>query len=177
VDVVLGALAQALPDRIPAASQGTMNNVTVGGSVDDQPFIHYETIAGGHGGGPAGDGISGRHSHMTNTRNTPIEALEHALPLRVWAYELRENSGGAGQSRGGDGIRRIYEFLTTSTVTINSERRQSQPYGLGGGVPGIVGRNLVVRGEEVYEVGSKWTGALNAGDKLIIETPGGGGWA
>lgn len=176
VDVVLGALAQALPGRIPAASQGTMNNVTFGGIVKGQPFVFYETIGGGHGGGPAGDGLSGRHSHMTNTRNTPVEALEYGLPVRVLEYSLREGSGGEGQYRGGDGIRRAFEFLSAATVTINSERRTYGPYGLQGGEPGQVGVNRVMRGGDETIVGAKVAVQVNPGDRVVIETPGGGGW-
>jgi N-methylhydantoinase B len=172
VDVVLGALAQALPERIPAASQGTMNNVTIGGP----SFVFYETIGGGHGGGPAGEGLSGRHSHMTNTRNTPVEALEHDLLLRIVEYALREGSGGDGRHRGGDGIRRTYEFLAPATVTINSERRYSAPYGLHGGEPGQVGRNCLLRDGIETDLGGKATIQMQPGDRLIIETPGGGGW-
>ncbi|MFN8372985.1 MAG: hydantoinase B/oxoprolinase family protein [Anaerolineae bacterium] len=191
VDTVLGALAVALPNRIPSASQGTMNNVTFGGSYNGAPFVYYETIAGGHGASPSADGLSGRHSHMTNTRNTPIEALEASIPVRVLEYRLREGSGGIGIKRGGDGIRRSYLFLATATVTVNSERRVYPPYGLKGGQAGKVGVNSIVRkaaprprfptkkskhtqGEEV--MGSKFTATLEAGDTLIIETPGGGGW-
>ncbi len=176
VDAVLGALAQALPDRIPAASQGTMNNITVGGSYNGKPFVYYETIAGGHGGGAAGAGLSGRHSHMTNTRNTPIEALEYALPLRVTAYSLRAESGGAGAARGGDGVIREYEFLCPATVTINSERRRLAPYGLAGGSAGQCGINTLIHAGEARTLGSKWTGSVENGDRLRIETPGGGGW-
>ncbi|MBK9751392.1 MAG: hydantoinase B/oxoprolinase family protein [Chloroflexi bacterium] len=176
VDAVLGALAQALPNRIPAASQGSMNNITVGGTYNGKPFVYYETIAGGHGGGAAGDGLSGRHSHMTNTRNTPIEALEYALPLRVTAYRLREGSGGAGAARGGEGVVREYEFLCPATVTINSERRRLTPYGLAGGGPGHCGVNTLIHGDDVRTLGGKWTGSVEAGDRLRIETPGGGGW-
>lgn len=176
VDVVLGALAQALPDRIPAASQGSMNNITVGGTYEGKPFVYYETIAGGHGAGAAGGGVSGRHSHMTNTRNTPIETLEHALPLRVTAYHLRDGSGGAGASHGGDGIVREYEFLCPATVTINSERRVIAPYGLAGGAPGATGANVLMRGGKSIRLGGKWTGRVEASDRLRIETPGGGGW-
>jgi len=176
VDVVLGALAQALPDRIPAASQGTMNNFTFGGIVDGRPFVYYETIGGGHGAGPWGDGLSGRHSHMTNTLNTPVEALEYTLPVRVVEYSLREDSGGKGFHRGGDGIRRTYEFLAPVTTTINSERRIYAPYGLEGGEPGQVGKNRVIQEEKDKVVGGKCTAQLNAGDRVIIETPGGGGW-
>jgi len=176
VDVVLGALAQALPGRIPAASQGTMNNVTFGGVSDGRPFVFYETIGGGHGGGPLGDGIGGRHSHMTNTRNTPVESLEYALPVRILAYGLRDGSGGAGRQRGGDGIRRVYEFLAPAMVTINSERRVSQPYGLQGGKPGRAGSNCVVRGGVQTSVGGKAAFRVGMGDCLSVETPGGGGW-
>jgi N-methylhydantoinase B len=172
VDTVLGALAQALPGRIPAASQGSMNNVTVGGQVDGRAFVYYETIAGGHGGGPAGDGLSGRHSHMTNTRNTPVEALEYALPLRVLHYGLRDDSGGAGAAHGGAGVRRVYEFLVPAQVTLNSERRRIAPYGANGGDPGATGDNRI----NGQPVGGKWTGAVQPGDLLSIETPGGGGY-
>jgi N-methylhydantoinase B len=175
VDVVLGALAQALPERLPAASQGTMNNVTLGGVSDGRPFVFYETIGGGHGAGPLGDGLSGRHSHMTNTRNTPVEALEHDLPVRVVEYALRP-SGGAGRFRGGDGIRRVYAFLAPATVTINSERRRYPPYGAQGGAPGAVGANRLVREGVETDLGGKVTLQVRAGDKVIVETPGGGGW-
>jgi N-methylhydantoinase B len=176
VDTVLGALAQALPDRIPAASQGTMNNVTVGGIHQERAFVYYETIGGGHGAGPNWRGLSGRHSHMTNTRNTPVEALEYALPVRVLEYALRDGSGGLGQNRGGDGIRRVYKFLAPATVTVNSERRIYAPYGLQGGQPGMTGRNAIVRRDGEAPLGAKQTVLVDAGDRLIIETPGGGGW-
>ncbi|XWX02835.1 hydantoinase B/oxoprolinase family protein [Aggregatilineales bacterium SYSU G02658] len=172
VDVVLGALAQALPDRIPAASQGTMNNVTVGGA----NFVYYETIAGGHGASPLGDGLSGRQSHMTNTQNTPVEALEMAYPLRVWRYHLRAGSGGDGLHRGGEGIVREVEFLTEAVVTVNSERRQLAPYGLRGGQPGQVGVNRWVRRRTISALAAKATFRARAGQRLVIETPGGGGW-
>jgi N-methylhydantoinase B len=176
VDVVLGALVQALPDRIPAASQGSMNNFTFGGVQDGQAFVYYETIGGGHGAAPSGDGLSGRHSHMTNTRNTPVEALEYALPVRVIEYGLREHSGGEGRNRGGDGIRRVYEFLAPARMTINSERRVYAPYGLQGGQPGEKGRNRIIRSHEETPVGAKHSTQVNAGDRVVIETPGGGGW-
>ena len=176
VDVVLGALAQALPQRIPAASQGTMNNFTFGGVVAGQPFVCYETIGGGHGAGPNTDGLSGRHSHMTNTRNTPVEALEYTYPVRILAYELRDGSGGEGQYCGGDGLRRIYEFLQPVTVSFQSERRIGVPYGLQGGAPGTVGVNRLVRDGEERQVGGKYTTQLKPGDVVMIETPGGGGW-
>jgi N-methylhydantoinase B len=176
VDVVLGALAWALSGRIPAASQGTMNNVTFGGLVEGRPFVYYETIGGGHGAGPGGDGISGRHCHMTNTRNTPVEAMEYALPVRVLEYGLRQGSGGAGVHRGGEGIRRVYQFLAPATVTLNSERRVYPPYGLAGGQAGAVGVNRIVRGGDEIGVGGKHATQVGPGDRLIVETPGGGGW-
>ncbi len=187
VDAVLGALSKALPGRIPAASQGTMNNFTFGGVVDGRAFVYYETIGGGHGAGAAGDGLSGRHSHMTNTRNTPVEALEYALPVRVVEYALRDGSGGAGRHNGGDGLRRVYEFLAPAAVTINSERRVYAPYSLEGGEPGQPGHNVIMRAapsgrrerqpdQPVEVVGGKYTGAVQAGDRVVIETPGGGGW-
>ncbi len=176
VDVVLGALALALPDKIPSASQGTMNNLTVGGIVDGRQFVYYETIGGGHGASPHSNGISGRHSHMTNTLNTPVEALEPSVPVRVVAYGLRENSGGTGKFRGGDGIRRVYEFLSPATVTINSERRLRAPYGLSGGGVGRRGVNTLVRDGKAKVIGGKATFVAQVGDLLVIETPGGGGW-
>ncbi len=178
VDVVLGALSQALPDRIPAASQGTMNNVTVGGLTDsDQQFVYYETIGGGHGASAAGDGLSGRQSHMTNTHNTPVESLEMAYPLRVLRYSLRENSGGDGTQRGGDGIVREYEFLSEATVTLNTERRIHTPYGLHGADPGKAGRNRYKRkGKRHQTIGGRCALRVEPGDRLTLETPGGGGW-
>lgn len=177
VDVILGAFAKALPHRIPAASQGSMNNFTFGGIQNGQPFVYYETIGGGHGGNPQGNGLSARHSHMTNTLNTPIEAVEFALPVRILEYSIREKSGGKGKHRGGDGIRRVYEFLSSATVTFNTERRRLVPYGLQGGKPGRPGKNAVVREDKTEEiVSAKHTTQVNAGDKIIIETPGGGGW-
>jgi N-methylhydantoinase B len=176
VDVVLGALAQALPDLLPAASQGTMNNVAFGGHTGGKPFVFYETIGGGHGAGPTGDGVSGRHSHMTNTRNTPVEALEHDLPVRVLEYRLRQGSGGEGRHRGGEGIRRTFEFLAPATVTVNSERRRYAPYGLWGGQAGRTGANKLVQDGVERDLGAKATVRVQPGDRLIVETPGGGGW-
>ena len=176
VDAVLGALSKAIPDKIPAASQGSMNNLTVGGLVDGQQFVYYETIGGGHGAGQDGIGVSGRHSHMTNTLNTPVEALEYTLPMRVLEYSLRDKSGGAGQHRGGDGIRRTYEFLTDATVTINSERRINAPYGLNGGKAGEKGVNTLVQSGKKRALKGKDTAQVKKGDRLTIETPGGGGW-
>ncbi|HXV19558.1 MAG TPA: hydantoinase B/oxoprolinase family protein [Desulfuromonadales bacterium] len=178
VDVLLGALAQALPGRIPAASAGTMNNLTIGG-VDPRNgelFTYYETIAGGAGGGPGGDGASGVQTHMTNTLNTPVEALEHAYPLRVRQYSLRDGSGGSGRQRGGDGVVREVELLGAARLTLISERRVSAPYGLQGGGAGRQGRNQLIRGGEVTELPAKVTVEARAGDRLRIETPGGGGW-
>ena len=177
VDVVLGALAQALPDVIPSASQGSMNNFTVGGFHRGQQFVYYETIGGGHGASAQGNGLSGRQSHMTNTMNTPVEALEMAYPLRVLKYALRDNSGGSGQHTGGDGIIREYEFLESATITINSERRNLSPYGLEGGENGATGRNRLNRkGKKHTAIGGKFTTKVDSGDKIVIETPGGGGW-
>ncbi len=180
VDVLYGALAKAMPGRIPAASQGTMNNLSFGG-VDPRtgrPFAYYETIGGGGGAGPHTDGLSGRHAHMTNTLNTPVEALEFALPIRVRRYALRRGSGGAGKHRGGDGLIREIEFLTPAHVTILSERRRRGPYGLAGGLPGKPGRNLLFRadGSPAQELPGKVTFDVAAGDLLSIQTPGGGGW-
>ncbi len=177
-DVLLGALAQAVPDRIPAASSGTMNNVTFGG-VDPRTgkaFAYYETIGGGMGASPERDGLSGVHTHMTNTRNTPVEALEHYLPIRIRRYCLRPNSGGEGKFRGGDGIVREYEFLGPARVNILSERRCFPPYGLQGGKPGATGENILVSGGKKQNLGAKVSVEVNPGDILRIATPGGGGF-
>jgi N-methylhydantoinase B len=177
-DVLLGALALAVPERIPAASSGTMNNVTFGGvhPGSGRSFAYYETIGGGMGAGPERDGLSGVHTHMTNTRNTPVEALEHYLPVRVRRYGLRPRSGGAGRHRGGDGIVREFEFLVPCRVNILSERRRFSPYGLRGGMCGKRGRNRLRRGVAEFDLGSKASVRLEKGDCLIIETPGGGGY-
>jgi N-methylhydantoinase B len=179
VDVLYKALAAAVPDRIPAASQGTMNNVTFGG-VDPRtslPFAYYETIAGGMGARPGIDGISGIHTHMTNSMNTPVEAFEHAYPVRVIRYSLRPDSGGAGKWRGGEGVIRDFHFLTRSQVTVLSDRRSFAPYGLHGGDAGGVGVNEVIRRNgEVETLPSKFTRWVDAGDILSIRSPGGGGW-
>jgi N-methylhydantoinase B/oxoprolinase/acetone carboxylase alpha subunit len=177
-DVILGALAQALPQRLPAASQGTMNNVTLGGMDprSGRPFAYYETIGGGMGARPGLDGISGVHTHMSNTRNTPVEALEHYLPVRLHRYGLRSASGGAGKWRGGDGIVREYEMLTETSVTVLSDRRRGVPYGAQGGSPGRAGVNTVIGPTGERQIGGKATLTLMAGDRLRIETPGGGGF-
>jgi len=178
VDVVLGALAQALPDQIPAASQGTMNNLTVGGydAGRGAPFAYYETVGGGAGAGPGGDGLSGVHVHMTNTLNTPVEALEFAYPFRVRRYALRRGSGGRGQHRGGEGLIREIEFLVPCRMTILSERRQTAPYGLHGGEPGKTGRNLLIREGREWELPGQAELEVQPGDVLSLRTPGGGGW-
>lgn len=177
VDAVLGALSQALPDIIPAASQGSMNNFTVGGFHQGRQFVYYETISGGHGASAKGDGLSGRQSHMTNTMNTPVESLEMSYPIRVLKYALRDGSGGKGEHKGGDGIVREYEFLSDATVTINSERRNRAPYGINGGEDATKGRNKLNRsGKKHQTVGGKYTTQVQPGDKITIETPGGGGW-
>jgi N-methylhydantoinase B len=178
VDVLLGALAQALPERIPAASQGTMNNVTIGG-VDartGRPFAYYETLAGGMGAFSGGDGESAVHSHMTNTLNTPVEALEYAYPFLVNRYAVRRGSGGAGAYRGGDGLVREITLLSEADASVLSERRTRAPYGLQGGEPGAPGKNVVIRDGEEQEMDGKFTVRLKPGDRLKIETPGGGGW-
>jgi len=177
-DVVLGALGRALPERLPAASQGTMNNITLGG-VDPRRhgrFAYYETMAGGMGGRKGLDGLSGVHTHMSNTRNTPVEAIEHYLPVRVTRYGLRSASGGAGAARGGDGIIREYEMLTDTSVTLLSDRRERPPYGAAGGSPGACGRNTLIRDGVETQLPGKVQMTLKAGDRLRIETPGGGGY-
>ncbi|NOT32818.1 MAG: hydantoinase B/oxoprolinase family protein [Candidatus Eisenbacteria bacterium] len=146
VDVVLGALARALPGRVPAASSGTMNNLLIGGRDPRTglPFAYYETLAGGHGAGPGWNGEHAMQAHMTNTRNTPVEALEHAYPLRVVATRIRRRSGGRGRWVGGDGIERSLEMLAPARVTVISERRTRGPYGLAGGEAGSTGSNEVI---------------------------------
>jgi N-methylhydantoinase B/oxoprolinase/acetone carboxylase alpha subunit len=177
-DVVLGALGRAWPDRLPAASQGTMNNITLGG-VDPRtgrPFAYYETLGGGMGGRKGLAGLSGVHTHMSNTRNTPIEAIEHYLPIRIREYSLRKGSGGAGAHPGGEGIVREYEVLTSTSVTLISERRRGRPYGAQGGQPGASGRNTLIRDGIEQALPGKVQLQLRPGDRLRVETPGGGGW-
>ncbi len=179
VDVLLKALAQAIPERIPAAASGTMNNLTIGG-IDPrtgEPFAYYETVAGGMGARPTKDGVSGVHTHMTNSLNTPAEALEHAYPLRLRQYSFRPQSGGAGRHRGGDGIIREIEVLTDAQVTLLSDRRTRGPYGLAGASNGAPGRTLILRhdGSE-EELAGKTSVRLRAGERVRVETPGGGGW-
>jgi N-methylhydantoinase B len=172
VDVVLGALAQALPERIPAASQGTMNNLAMGSDQPGQAWDYYETIGGGMGAGREGGGHSGVQTHMTNTLNTPIEVLEARYPLRVTRYALRRDSGGAGQRRGGDGLVRELELLAPARVSLLTERRRHAPWGAAGGESGALGRNLL----NDVPLPPKVSLTVAAGDRLRIETPGGGGF-
>ena len=178
VDVILGALARAIPERIPAASQGTMNNMTIGGMDErnGRPFAYYETLAGGMGGASGCPGEHATHSHMTNTLNTPIEALEYNYPFRVRSYAIRKNTGGAGKYPGGDGLVREIELLSDCEITVLSERRLTPPYGLAGGLPGTPGRNVIFRDGTPLEQPGKFHTPLSKGDIIRMETPGGGGW-
>jgi N-methylhydantoinase B len=179
VDTVLRALARALPERIPAASQGTMNNLTFGGIDPRRPgaaFAYYETVAGGMGARPGLDGLSGIHTHMTNSLNTPVEVLEHDFPVRVRRYSLRRGSGGAGRWRGGDGIVREIEFLAPAQIGLLSERREFRPYGLAGGEEGAAGRNEINKDGKWRILAAKCSPRVPAGARLRILTPGGGGW-
>ncbi|MFQ5883017.1 MAG: hydantoinase B/oxoprolinase family protein [Candidatus Methylomirabilales bacterium] len=178
VDALLGALATALPDRIPAASAGTMSNLTLGGYDPERGrnFAYYETIAGGMGARPTRDGMDAVHTHMTNTRNTPIEALEHAYPLRVLRYEIRGGSGGKGMYRGGEGIRRDVQLLVDATVGLLSDRRRFRPYGLQGGEPGEAGEGILMTPAGEKRLGSKFHIRARAGEIISIRTPGGGGY-
>ncbi len=177
-DVLMRAFAIALPDRMPALSQGTMNNITVGG-VDPrtgEAFAYYETVGGGMGAGPTGPGLSGVHCHMSNSLNTPVEALEHAYPYRVTRYEIRRNSGGAGLHRGGDGLRRDLMLLGPARVTLLSERRIKGPSGAEGGEDGATGENVLIRDGAEESLPGKVTFAVDAGDVISVRSPGGGGW-
>jgi N-methylhydantoinase B len=182
VDVLLRALAQAIPDRIPAAATGTMNNLTIGGvyrsaSSAAEPFAYYETIAGGMGARPGKPGVSGVHTHMTNSLNTPAEALEYAYPLRVRKYSLRPGSGGRGKFPGGDGIIREIEVLTDCEVTLLADRRSRGPWGLSGGADGAPGKTFITRHDgSVEPMPAKFSTRLRKGERIAIETPGGGGW-
>ena len=181
VDTLLRALARAVPARIPAASQGTMNNLTLGGrdtrpGRGAAPFAYYETIAGGMGARPDREGENGIHTHMTNSLNTPIEVFEHAYPVRVRHYGIRPGSGGGGKYRGGDGIVREIELLVPMQVGMLSDRRKIGPYGLVGGSPGKCGRNeLIVLGRR-KQVAAKGSFYAPAGAVVRLESPGGGGW-
>ena len=174
-DVCLGALARAVPDRVGAASQGTMNNTLIGGA----GWVYYETVAGGQGGRPGRTGMSGVHTGMTNSKNTPVEALERAYPMRVRRYRLRRGSGGAGRWPGGEGVERELEVLETATVSLITERRHSRPWGLGGGGPGACGENWLLPGgdeSQAQRLPDKVTLAVRPGDVIRVLTPGGGGY-
>lgn len=176
VDVVMGALSKAIPDLIAAASHGSMNNIAMGAHHDrtsgEQSWDYYETIGGGMGAGPKYNGISAVQTHMTNTRNTPVEVLENLYPIRVRRYEVRANSGGNGLHRGGNGIVREFEFLEPATVTVLTERRNHAPWGLNGGDSAVPGLNKL-NGKPVSD---KQTLQVKSGDRLTIATAGGGGW-
>jgi N-methylhydantoinase B len=183
VDTLLRALAKAIPAKIPAASQGTMNNFTFGGTDtrpgrNRQPFAYYETIAGGMGARPTRDGVSAIHTHMTNSLNTPVEVLEHAYPVRVHRYAIRRGSGGKGRYSGGEGIIREVEFLVDAQVALLSDRRKIPPYGLEGGGAGEKGENSIraVKGGKSVKIGSKCSFYASSGAIVRIETPGGGAW-
>jgi N-methylhydantoinase B len=183
VDTLLRALAKAIPGRIPAASQGTMNNFTFGGTDtrpgrNGQPFAYYETIAGGMGARPTRDGVSAIHTHMTNSLNTPVEVLEHVYPVRVHRYAIRRGSGGEGRYNGGDGIIREVELLVDAQVALLSDRRKIGPYGLQGGGAGEVGANTLRtnNGGKRTKLASKCSFYARSGSIVCIETPGGGGW-
>jgi N-methylhydantoinase B len=177
VDVLLGALARALPGRIPAASAGTMSNLSFGGERGGEPFSYYETIAGGAGASARGAGASAVHTHMTNTRNTPIEAFEAQFPARVARYAVRRGSGGSGAQRGGEGIERRVEFLHPVRLTWVADRARSGPWGLAGGGRGAPGGARVWRAgaRRPEELGGTAVVELARGDALELETPGGGG--
>lgn len=179
VDVLLRALAKAVPDRVPAGSSGTMNNLTIGGmdARSGEPFAYYETIAGGMGARPDRPGVSGVHTHMTNSLNTPAEALEYAYPLRITRYSLRKHSGGEGKFRGGDGIVREVELLSDADVTLLADRRSRGPYGLQGGNDGAAGRTEILHLDGTKkQLPGKCSLRLKKGDRVCVESPGGGGW-
>ncbi|MEM7164083.1 MAG: hydantoinase B/oxoprolinase family protein [Planctomycetota bacterium] len=177
VDVLLAAFAAALPTAIPAQSQGTMNNLTLGAAGPNHSgFSYYETTGGGTGAGPWGAGASAVHSHMTNTRNTPIEMLEHAYPLRVHEYAIRRGSGGRGKHCGGEGIIREVEALQPMEAALLTERRLRAPAGAGGGGAAWTGRNERRRRQQYESLPAKWVGRLEKGDRIRLQTPGGGGW-
>jgi N-methylhydantoinase B len=177
VDVLFKALAKALPRRVPAASQGSMNNLTVGGldPRTGREFAYYETVAGGMGARPGLEGVSGVHTHMTNSLNTPAEALEYAYPLRVRAYRLRRGSGGRGRARGGDGVVREIETLVPARMSLLADRRARAPYGLDGGEDGKPGRDSILREGRARRIEAKGSWELRPGERVRIETPGGGG--
>ncbi len=171
-DTLLGALAQAAPDRVPAAGQGTMNNVLIG----NDEFAYYETVAGGQGGRPGMAGKSGMHTGMTNTKNTPIESLESHYPFKIRTYRLRRGSGGAGRYPGGEGVEREIEFLAPATLSLMGERRRLSPWGLAEGEPGAVGEDWLLTSAGSERLPGKCTVEVSSGDRLRVLTPGGGGW-
>jgi len=189
---VLGALARALPGRVPAASSGTMNNLLIGGTDprSHRAFAYYETLGGGHGASAAGPGESAMQAHMTNTRNTPIESLEHAYPLRVLATRIRRGSGGRGQARGGDGIERVLELRSSARVTVIADRRRRGPWGLAGGGDGAPGETWVAAppgrgakrraaraaGGRGRRMSGKFVVDLDSGAVITLRSPGGGGY-
>jgi len=176
-DVLLKAFAKAVPHKIPAASSGTMNNISIGGlNKSGKAFAYYETIGGGSGAAKKLNGTSGVQTHMTNTLNTPVEVIENVLPIKVLEYRLRKKSGGEGAYKGGDGIIRKMQFLINATVSMLSDRRKNQPYGLHGGKPGKCGENLLCSDNKEQELSSKFLISVKKGDVLTIKTPGGGGW-
>lgn len=177
-DVLMLAFAQALPELMPALSQGTMNNTAMGG-VDPRtgaPFAYYETVGGGMGAGPSGPGLSGVHCHMSNSLNTPVEALEHSYPFRVTRYEIRRGSGGAGLHSGGEGLRRDLMLLADASVTLLSDRRLQGPSGARGGAAGEPGLNVLVADGRETPLRGKDTTEVEAGDVVSVRSPGGGGW-
>lgn len=179
VDVLFKALSQALPEQIPAASQGTMNNLTIGGWDDrlNKEFAYYETIAGGMGARPSKDGLSAVHTHMTNSLNTPVEALEYAYPMRVRRYEIRRDSGGSGKSRGGDGAIREIEVLVPAKVSLLADRRKNSPWGLADGGNGRPGTCVMIAPDgKRTKLPGKFSVDAKPGTRFVIETPGGGGW-
>jgi len=177
VDVMLGALAQALPDRIGAASSGSMHLVNIGVRRGDRYSTLVETFGGGQGGLPGHDGMSGIHTHMSNTRNTPVEILELAYPITIEEYALVEGSPGAGRWRGGAGVRRRYLLHDPATITLSSDRSRNPPWGLAGGAPGRTANNYRIQpnGRQV-PLASKISRQTLPGERLVIETPGGGGY-
>ena len=177
-DVLFQAFGHALPNMIPALSQGTMNNITVGGRDPrtNDMFAYYETVGGGMGAGPTEAGLSGVHVHMSNSLNTPVEALEHAYPFRVIAYAIRRGSGGAGRHRGGDGLRRDLMLLAPARVTLLSERRNAGPAGAQGGAAGAPGKNALIRDGREQRLPGMVSFDARSGDIVSVCTPGGGGW-
>ena len=177
-DTLMSAFGEALPDLMPALSQGTMNNTTMGG-LDPRtglPFAYYETVGGGMGAGPTGAGLSGVHCHMSNSLNTPVEALEHSYPFRVTHYGIRRGSGGRGHHNGGDGLRRDIQLLTDASVTLLSDRRKRGPAGRNGGKDGAPGQNVLITEGHETELEGKITTEVAAGEIISIRSPGGGGW-